>query len=471
MASIRKRRTKEGTRYTVLFDFEDENGTRKQKSAGTFKSKKDAETAVLDIDLKKRRNKFINPSMETVGEFINRWLTIRAKLKEWEFSYLQTATGLLENHVIPEIGELYIQDVTPMHIDCMFSHLQEKRCSGPKSYNMDEEQVPYLSGSTLGSIYTLVKCFFEAAVTWKLIEENPVILEKPRRNEHDDMKIWDLCTTKIALANITHEQLHLMVHIASVLTCRNGEICGLTWDVINLDKGMLKIDRTMQRVDKKVYDKLPKKEVFLIFPNKVEDSKSFLVLKTPKTSGSIRYLCLTQPIIEELKRRKQQVAKNMLYYGDNYTDNNLVFCQDDGTPVEPNLLEKWFRLWQLRNPDLGLPFIKFHGLRHSATTLLMYLSGSDAKTVQTITGHTSAKLVFDVYNHPLMENQKLLIEKLERVMYEKSTQGDLIPETLQLSTDDILRTLRKNPLLHQEVISALRAEVAADAANSTNIAC
>jgi hypothetical protein len=224
---------------------------------------------------------------------------------------------------------------------------------------------------------------------------------------------------------------------------------------------MLNIDKTMQRVDKKAFNQLPKKEVYTVFPNKAENSKSFLVLKTPKTKGSIRWLYLTQPLIEELRRRKQQVAKNMLCFDGNYTDNNLVFCQDDGTPVEPNLLEKWFRLWQRRNKELDLPYIKFHGLRHSATTLLMYLSGSDAKTVQSMTGHSSAKLVFDVYNHPLMSHQKQLIKKLEHAMYGTPPQIGTENDLSQVSTEIILNTIRNNPLLQQEVISALHAKAAA----------
>ena len=467
MASVRKRKTKEGTKYTVLYDYTDGDGTRKQKSAGTFDTKAEAEATKLDIDLKKKRNKFINPSKETVREFIYRWIPIRAKLKKWEYSYLDSATRLLEKHAMPYIGDLTLQEVTPIHIDSMFSHLQETRCDGPKSYNKEDEQIPFLSGSTLGSIYTLVKCFFDAAVTWKLIEENPVKMLKPQREENDDMTIWDLNMIVSALASISHDKLHLMVHIASAHTCRNGEICGLTWDSVDFDKGLLKIDKTMQRINKKAFGQLPKKEVFQVFPNKVDTSKSILVLKTPKTSSSIRWLHLTQPIVEELKLRKQQVDKNKIYYGDKYNDYNLVVCQDDGTPVEPNICEKWFRKWQRRNGEkLGLPFIVFHGLRHSAITLLMILSGADTEVVKSISGHSNSKSqAFNGYDHSLMVRQKLLIQKLERVLYGTDPQIELNIDPSNLPLEHILLVIRKNPLLAQEVYSALHAEVAVTAAS------
>lgn len=114
-----------------------------------------------------------------------------------------------------------------------------------------------------------------------------------------------------------------------------------------------------------------------------------------------------------------------------------------------------------RNGEVcGLPHIKFHGLRHSATTLLMYLSGSDAKTVQTITGHGSAKFVFDVYNHPLMSNQKNLVDKLEQVMYNTDPQPEQQSLPGSLSLEDIMRAMKKGPLLAKKVFSALDTGVA-----------
>ena len=91
------------------------------------------------------------------------------------------------------------------------------------------------------------------------------------------------------------------------------------------------------------------------------------------------------------------------------------------------------------------------------TTLLMYLSGSDAKTVQTITGHSSAKFVFDVYNHPLMSKQKLLVEKLEGVMYGTSPQPERQTDTTGITAEEILASMRKDPLLAKKVFSALDA--------------
>jgi integrase len=343
--------------YTVLYDYLDENGEREQKSAGSFDNKTAAKDAADEIEGKKKHNLFVVPQTETVREFVDRWVPIRANLRKWSHSYLDTARLLLEKHVLSEIGHVSMQAVTPLRIDSLFAKLQAKKCDGHMYLNKPKGEIPTLSGSTLASIYTITKCFFDAAVKWKVIEENPVTLEKPSKDKDldifanwDDIEtsgIWDLQMMLSALHNISDEMLHLMVHIASAHTCRNGELCGLAWDCVHLDKGGIMIKRTLQRISKKSFDELPAGDVFKIFPNKNEGSGSILVLKRPKTKGSVRWLLLTNPIIEELRRRKEQVEKDKQYYGEDYQDHGLVFCQSDGSPIEPHLVEKmWAALPQ-----------------------------------------------------------------------------------------------------------------------------
>jgi integrase len=447
MASIRKRKTNKGTKYTVLYDFTDKDGKRRQKSAGTFDRKSDAELSLSDIESKKRKNDFVVPSDETTGEFIARWLPIRAASKRWEASYLETATYLLKNHVVPEIGNMLLRHVTSMHIEVMFARLQRKRhiVHGKRK---TESDIPFLSQSTLASIYTLVKCFFDAAVLWKVIDENPVKIEKPEADEHESA-FWESDMIRLALENMSDGCLRLMVHIASAHTCRNGEICGLTWDTINFEKGTLLINKTLQRVKKKAFEQLPPKEVFRIFPNKVKNSETVLILKTPKTKKSVRVLYLTSPILDALRMRKERIEKDKTDIGEDYRDFDLVFCHEDGTPIEPNLLLTRFHKWQERHSDLGLPAIVFHGLRHSSTTLLMSISSSDAKTVQSVTGHHSAKFVFDEYNHAVPSKQKELVRKLENVLYGDEKKAE------NISAESLLSAIKENPSLAQEVLSAL----------------
>jgi hypothetical protein len=187
----------------------------------------------------------------------------------------------------------------------------------------------------------------------------------------DTAGIWDLQMISTALNNISDEVLRLMVHMAAAHTCRNGELCGLTWSSLHLEKGAMKIDKTLKRISKKSFDELPSEDIFEVFPNSKADSKSVMVLKKPKSNGS------------------------------------------------------------------------------------------DAKTVQSITGHATAEFVFDVYNHSIMDKQRFLVKKLEQIMYG----GEYMQEnnTQNISADDVLAILKTNPGIAESVYYALHEQVAADA--------
>lgn len=456
MATIRPRKSKKGISYDILYSYKEEDGTYTQKSAGTVHNEIAAKKLKATTELNILTNSMIEPSTKTVKDFfVEDFFPLRAKNKEWEYSTLSTAEGLFEKHIYPILGSQCIQKVAPVDIVKLFANLGEKKLDSPRYRNMEPDKIPYLSGATLGYIYTLLNCGFKSAVEWKLITENPVTLDKPERNT-PEAKFWDVERIKIALELIEDPQLHLAVHLATTSSARLGEICGLCTDMIDFKEGKVNVEKTMQRISKKAFTALPKKEVFIVFPEKVEGSSSMLVLKTPKTPNSEREFYLTKAVLKELTYRLQAIAKNKLFHGDNYHDYGLIFCQEDGSPVEPNLLEKWFRKWQRRN-DTGLTYLKFHELRHSATTLMYRLAKGNIRTVQAFTGNSEEMVMH--YTHQELALQKKLVKDLESVVYGNNESPDAITATSISSDkiDDLLAEIQKDPLMQQRVLDALLA--------------
>ncbi|MCL2494797.1 MAG: site-specific integrase [Oscillospiraceae bacterium] len=382
MASIRENKTKVGTSFTVLYDYEDGNGRRKQKSAGTFASRREAEGVQLEIELSKNRSNFIEPNDITVRELFDRWLPIRAKTKRWEASTYSSSLNMIEKHILPRIGTRQVQGINVIHIETLFAELENTRCSGPQTKNVDAYKLPFLSSSTISSIYMLLRCAFEAAVKWKLIHESPVQMDKPVRVS-PEANFWTQDQMYAALERIEDPLLHLCVHMSLACTLREGEVSGLRMDRVDLEDGTVTVDATMQRVPRKAFDLLPQKEIYFVYPQFAGQSDSVLLLKSP------------------------------------YRDFGLLICQEDGTPAEPNLVGKWFRLWQRRSGG-ELPYLKYHELRHSSATLLYDLC-RNAKSVQGITGHASAKMVLDVYGHKHQQQQVSLTRQLESTLYSCQT--------------------------------------------------
>jgi integrase len=90
----------------------------------------------------------------------------------------------------------------------------------------------------------------------------------------------------------------------------------------------------------------------------------------------------------------------------------LVFGQQDGKPIDPRNFNRHFSQVLQRS---GLPHIRLHDSRHTFATLMLEL-GESPKTVQTMLGHSSAKITLDIYSHVSLELEKKAADKLNAAL-------------------------------------------------------
>ena len=81
---------------------------------------------------------------------------------------------------------------------------------------------------------------------------------------------------------------------------------------------------------------------------------------------------------------------------------------NDTKPTEPRTYRNYYK--RLLN-KLGIPDIKFHGLRHSFATRCIE-ANSDYKTVSVILGHSNISTTLNLYVHPNKEQKKKCIDKM-----------------------------------------------------------
>ena len=120
--------------------------------------------------------------------------------------------------------------------------------------------------------------------------------------------------------------------------------------------------------------------------------------------GSRRQLVLTTVATAALRRHKAAQAEERLRLGAAWEDNDLVFANEVGRPVEVrNLMRRSFLPLLGR---AGLPMIRFHDLRHTAATLLLG-NGMHPKLVSEMLGHARISTTIDLYSHvtPTMHQQ------------------------------------------------------------------
>jgi integrase len=117
--------------------------------------------------------------------------------------------------------------------------------------------------------------------------------------------------------------------------------------------------------------------------------------------------------MQKLQDHKRRQAERRLKVGELWQHHNLVFCPEEGTPLQiPHLTYRYFR------PILEkakLPQLRLYDLRHSKATILL-TAGENPKAVSERPGPSTVKLTLDTYSHVLPTMQ-------ERALYGVVTEG------------------------------------------------
>ena len=361
MATIKKRNEK----YVVIYDYIDEEGKRKQKWK-TCTSKKEAILFKADIETSKVKNSFITPSDKMLKDFLEEWVQVYSK-GNWQCGQYTGVKSAINNHINPHIGDMKLQNITTYDIEKLYAQLRSKKVGESVSYLKDKDSRRNLSSTTIRGVHSILKTALSKAVDWQLIAVNPVPRKGPRKCK-PEFPIWTAAQIRLALENMDHELLHLVIHLAFLTSARVGEICGLTWDCVDFEAKTILINKTLQRAEKEAIDTLSSDGIIKVFSQQEGQTKTSLILKKPKTRTSVRTLYISDELEKELSIRFEQIAKEKVYYGDQREDFNLVFAQETGFPLEPRIVGKWFRKWQDDNTHLNLPYLRFHDIRHSSCT-------------------------------------------------------------------------------------------------------
>ena len=212
----------------------------------------------------------------------------------------------------------------------------------------------------------------------------PIDVIFPTDRERQELEVLSIANQKKIMRfvenNFTFRNLGIFICLSTGI--RIGEICALTWDDIDTENGVIHIRKTIQRI--------------YIRENGIK--KTELLIDTPKTATSMRDIPMIKDLYEILKPLKKVV------------NNDYFVLTNEATPTEPRTYRNYYK--KLLD-KLGIPPIKFHGLRHSFATRCIE-SKCDYKTVSVILGHSNISTTLNLYVHPNYEQKKKCIDKMFR---------------------------------------------------------
>jgi integrase len=299
----------------------------------------------------------------TVGEYLSQWLkdSVKGTVRPSTF---EVHRHMIEPHIVPALGRLKLKDLNPAHVRGFY---REKLDSG-------------LSGATVRKMHSVLRKALKQAVLDGLIPRNVCEAVKPPKVERKKIKPLDRQQAKTLLEAASGDRLEALYVLAVHTGMREGELLGLKWEDVDLERGVLRLRRSLVR----------------------EGGKTTLGdLKTPKSRRSIR---LTHAAAEALRSHLERQLEEMERLGSLYQPGRLVFATESGTLINPsNLRNRSFKPLLKR---AGLPDICFHDLRHTCATLLLS-QGTHPKLVQELLGHATIAMTLDTYSHflPSMGDQ------------------------------------------------------------------
>jgi integrase len=304
----------------------------------------------------------------TVGEYLDRWLKdVQDTVRQSTYERYEYA---VRPHIKPALGRIRLKDLTPAHARWFY---RERLDSG-------------LAPTTVHKLHVVLHKALKAAVADGLIPRNAAAgLKLPRITREEIVPLEPEEARKLLEAS-RGDRLEALYVLALTTGMRQGELLALKWDDVDLERGVLRVRRTLTRSD------------------------NACVFGEPKSKKSRRTIRLTAGATQALSDHLSCQLKEMDRMGSLYQPGGLVFATEIGTIVNPSNLRN--RSFRPLLEHARLRTIRFHDLRHTCATLLLS-KDVNAKVVSEMLGHASVSTTLDIYSHLLPDMQEKAAKALE----------------------------------------------------------
>ena len=301
----------------------------------------------------------------TFGEIAALW---KADKKQYVKKSTYAAYCLLiQSHLLPDLGNK--GDVVEEDVQGL---VNRKLAAG-------------LSQKTVRDILVVLKMILRFGVKRGFFPDHQIDVIFPTEREKQDIEVLTLANQRQLMTYVKEHFTFLNLGIFICLTAglRIGEVCALQWDDIDVASGVIRVNKTLQRI--------------YLVDGEVKYTE--LIVDKPKTRNSIREVPMTRDLLALIRPLKKVVR------GDFYVLTNAA------SPIEPRTYRCYFNKLQ---KELGLPRMRFHGLRHSFATRCIE-SKCDYKTVSVLLGHSNISTTLNLYVHPNMEQKRRCIDTMGRM--------------------------------------------------------
>ena len=237
-----------------------------------------------------------------------------------------------------------------------------------------------LSPNTIIKHHAVIRSALQWAVKHRYIRENVADLaNKPDHIKYQGAAPYSVEEIGNLLYLTQNEPIAVPIFLASFYGLRRSEMLGLRWSAIDFQTGWIHIDTTVVR------------------EKQGDHIQTVIRENTTKTASSKRSLPLCHQTYQYFWTLQQKQRAQWAMYGDSYDTRYVDFvCVNDmGTLLQPDYISQKFHKVLKK---YGLRMIRYHDLRHSCATIMLYL-GYTMKDIQTWLGHSNYNFTADTYVH------------------------------------------------------------------------
>lgn len=374
-----KRRYGEGTapfwredrkRWVAMFEVHDGSDRRRRKSVSAL-----TEAECRRLLRQARSTSAALPMADeriTVGAYLDRWLTdaVTPSVRPQTLNYYES---MIRIHIRPELGVMKLSRLTAPDIQ---RYLNGKLATG-------------LSPQSVAHQLACLRAALGQAVRWRMIGRNEATFVTPPHITRPDRTPLTIDQARTFLDHIEGSPWGAIYALALACGMRQSEILGLRWQHVDLAAGEIHVDKVL---------------VWL---------KGTPFLDDPKNASSRRTVTLPEVALTALRAR--QAAQRLDRVGNpGWVDRDLVFTNENGDPIRRDRVTRAF---QEELVAAGLPFQRFHDMRHAVVTILH--GGGHGLSLQAIgasLGHSRPSETADRYAHLGGDASRIAAETMDQVI-------------------------------------------------------
>lgn len=308
----------------------------------------------------------------TLGTFLEEWLQsieYSMRPRSWQ-RYCQ----YVRIHTTPTIGHLPLASLHAKDLQLLYAERMRDGMSATSTLHLHRTLHGALS----------------QAQNWGLVATNVARHVNPPKPDRMDVQPLSPEEAELFLRAVSGDRFEALYTLAITTGMRQGELLGLRWQDIDLDRRSIRVSASLQYL-----------------------ARRSLVLSQPKTRKSRRHVLLTDLAIDALRRHHQHQEIQRSSRGNRWQDLDYVFTTRDGRPVYASEISGRSLPRLLRKA--GLRKIRFHDLRHTTATLLLG-QGIHPKIVSELLGHSNVGITLDLYSHATPTMQETATTALDHLL-------------------------------------------------------